>query len=70
MYAGRIVETTDAPTLFANPRHPYTEALLDYTEALLDALPERATGTGRLYNIPGGRIGRAVTGGHDRDRRT
>jgi peptide/nickel transport system ATP-binding protein len=46
MYAGRIVETTDAPTLFANPRHPYTEALLD-------ALPERATGAGRLYNIPG-----------------
>jgi len=48
MYAGRIVETTDAPTLFANPRHPYTEALLD-------ALPERATGTGRLYNIPASR---------------
>jgi peptide/nickel transport system ATP-binding protein len=47
MYAGRILETADAPTLFANPRHPYTEALLD-------ALPERAAdGAGRLYNIPG-----------------
>ena len=47
MYAGRIVETADAPTLFANPRHPYTEALLE-------ALPERAAdGAGRLYNIPG-----------------
>jgi peptide/nickel transport system ATP-binding protein len=41
MYAGRIVETTYAPTLFADPRHPYTEAL-----------PERATGDGRLYNNP------------------
>jgi peptide/nickel transport system ATP-binding protein len=46
MYAGRIVETADASTLFTSPHHPYTEALLD-------ALPERASGTGRLYNIPG-----------------
>ena len=47
MYAGRIVESADASTLFANPRHPYTEALLE-------ALPERAAdGAGRLYNIPG-----------------
>src|SRR5580698_1968703 len=47
MYAARIVETADAPMLFTNPRHPYTEALLD-------ALPERAAaGAGRLYNIPG-----------------
>jgi peptide/nickel transport system ATP-binding protein len=47
MYAGRIVETADASTLFTNPRHPYTEALLE-------ALPERAAeGAVRLYNIPG-----------------
>jgi peptide/nickel transport system ATP-binding protein len=58
MYAGRIVETGTTPTLFANPRHPYTEALFE-------ALPERAAvvaeGSGvvggragrRLYNIPG-----------------
>jgi peptide/nickel transport system ATP-binding protein len=46
MYAGRIVETADASTLFTNPRHPYTEALLD-------ALPERTADDGRLYNIPG-----------------
>jgi peptide/nickel transport system ATP-binding protein len=47
MYAGRIVESTDVSTLFARPRHPYTEALLE-------ALPERAVeGAGRLYNIPG-----------------
>jgi peptide/nickel transport system ATP-binding protein len=28
MYAGRIVETADAATLFEAPQHPYTEALL------------------------------------------
>ncbi len=46
MYAGRIAETAPTPALFANLRHPYTEALLE-------ALPEKAAGTGRLYNIPG-----------------
>ena len=42
MYAGRVVETTDTATLFANPRHPYTEALFE-------ALPEkrRASRAGR-----------------------
>jgi oligopeptide transport system ATP-binding protein len=28
MYLGRIVETADSETLFDNPQHPYTEALL------------------------------------------
>lgn len=28
MYLGRIVEEGDADTLFANPRHPYTQALV------------------------------------------
>ena len=28
MYAGRIVETAPAPTVFDETRHPYTEALL------------------------------------------
>jgi peptide/nickel transport system ATP-binding protein len=50
MYAGRVAETTSTVELFANPRHPYTEALFE-------ALPERAADAGpavnRLYNIPG-----------------
>ena len=51
MYAGRVVETTDTAALFARPRHPYTEALFE-------ALPERAAAeigpvVHRLYNIPG-----------------
>ncbi len=47
MYAGKIVESTDTGTLFANPRHPYTEALFQ-------ALPDRAAETReRLYSIPG-----------------
>jgi len=47
MYAGRVMELTGTGRLFANPRHPYTEALFE-------ALPEKAAeSTGRLYNIPG-----------------
>jgi peptide/nickel transport system ATP-binding protein len=47
MYAGRIAETTSTATLFANPRHPYTEALFE-------ALPDKAAETReRLYSIPG-----------------
>ena len=29
MYLGRLVEAADSGTLFATPRHPYTQALLD-----------------------------------------
>jgi len=47
MYAGQVVETTSTGRLFANPRHPYTEALFG-------ALPEKAAGgSQRLYSIPG-----------------
>jgi peptide/nickel transport system ATP-binding protein len=47
MYAGKIAETTGTGTLYANPRHPYTEALFQ-------ALPDKAAETReRLYSIPG-----------------
>jgi peptide/nickel transport system ATP-binding protein len=47
MYAGKIAEVTDTDTLFARPRHPYTEALFQ-------ALPDKAAESGeRLYSIPG-----------------
>ncbi|MGH6898446.1 MAG: ABC transporter ATP-binding protein [Geminicoccaceae bacterium] len=44
-YAGQQAETQDALGLFADPQHPYTEALLN-------ALPERATAR-LLPTIPG-----------------
>lgn len=44
-YAGQQVETQPVDGLFAQPRHPYTAALLD-------ALPERGKGR-RLPTIPG-----------------
>jgi peptide/nickel transport system ATP-binding protein len=47
MYAGKIAETTRTSTLFANPRHPYTEALFH-------ALPDKAAETReRLLSITG-----------------
>ncbi len=46
MYAGIVVEEAAAGDLFANPRHPYTQALLA-------ALPTREKRGQRLYNIPG-----------------
>src|ERR1700729_3582948 len=47
MYAGKVVELTETSALYANPRHPYTEALFH-------ALPERSAETRqRLYTIPG-----------------
>jgi len=47
MYAGKIVELASTTTLFANPQHPYTEALFQ-------ALPDNAAESRqRLYSIPG-----------------
>ncbi|MYY87574.1 MULTISPECIES: ABC transporter ATP-binding protein [unclassified Streptomyces] len=47
MYAGKVAEQADVRSLFARPRHRYTEALFA-------ALPERAAGSGTaLHTIPG-----------------
>jgi dipeptide transport system ATP-binding protein len=54
MYAGQIVESAAVGTLFAQPRHPYTEALLA-------SLPERNAGRRRLASLPG-----VVPGAFDR----
>jgi len=42
MYLGRIVELADVETLFADPQHPYTEALLSSVPTVTaDATPDR-----------------------------
>jgi len=46
MYAGRIVESTDVQTLFRNPQHPYTVALLK-------SLPQLGADIQRLQTIGG-----------------
>ena len=46
MYASRIVERASVSQLFANPAHPYTNALLR-------SLPKSSAREGRLESIPG-----------------
>ena len=46
MYGGQVVEQAAVRDLFANPQHPYTQALLA-------ALPERSEHATRLATIPG-----------------
>jgi peptide/nickel transport system ATP-binding protein len=46
MYAGRVVEEADVETLFATPRHPYTQGLLA-------SIPRLDSVRGRLSTIPG-----------------
>ena len=46
MYAGQVMEQRPVAQLFADPQHPYTEALLS-------ALPERGPSGHRLATIPG-----------------
>lgn len=43
MYVGQMVELTEAPRLFATPKHPYTEALL---ASIPDPDPRRRPGRG------------------------
>jgi oligopeptide/dipeptide ABC transporter ATP-binding protein len=57
MYAGQIVEQTDAKTLFAEPRHPYTQGLIGSIPVLgvvkdkLDIIPGAVP---NLINLPPG----------------
>ena len=46
MYAGKIVESADAGSVFARPRHPYTRGLLN-------SIPKLAEQKERLAVIPG-----------------
>lgn len=46
MYAGRMVEYAPADQLFASPRHPYTQGLIEM-------LPRASSYSKRLYSIPG-----------------
>lgn len=46
MYAGQVVELQSADHLFDAPQHPYTQALLQ-------AMPERSSGQARLHTIAG-----------------
>jgi oligopeptide/dipeptide ABC transporter ATP-binding protein len=57
MYAGQIVEQTDVQTLFAEPRHPYTQGLIGSIPVLgvikdkLDVIPGSVP---NLINLPPG----------------
>ena len=46
MYAGRIVESADVRTIFNNPLH-------EYTKALINSVPKLEEKTGRLPQIEG-----------------
>jgi len=51
MYAGKIVETTEAEKLFARPLHPYTRGLIESRP--LGCTDENESGRGYLKTIPG-----------------
>ena len=55
MYAGKIVEFGDVHSIFANPLHPYTQALLN-------SLPSQGIARGRTgeYRGPRARLGRST----------
>ena len=48
MYAGRLVETAPAATLYASPRHPYTQGLLESVPRLDSKLGEHLPAIGGI----------------------
>ncbi|MBD3640356.1 MAG: ATP-binding cassette domain-containing protein [Marinobacter sp.] len=57
MYLGRVCELTDTRTLFATPRHPYTQALLSAIPKLEDDRPNHIRLKGEVptpVNLPSG----------------
>ncbi len=58
LYCGRIVESADVNELFSNPKHPYTEGLLNSIPALNPAGSERLSTIGgtvcSLFCLPDG----------------
>jgi len=51
MYAGEIVEQTDVKTLFADPKHPYTQGLISAVPVPGEILDELATIGGSVPNL-------------------
>ena len=51
MYAGEIVEQTDVRTLFADPKHPYTQGLIGAVPVPGEILDELATIPGSVPNL-------------------
>lgn len=46
MYAGKVVEEGSVHSIYKNPKHPYTQGLID-------SVPDMRTKKQRLYSIPG-----------------
>ncbi len=54
MYGGRIIEQAATSSVFAGPRHPYTEALFEaLPELAISASSREPSARGTLYSIPG-----------------
>jgi peptide/nickel transport system ATP-binding protein len=51
MYAGEIVEQTDVKSLFANPKHPYTQGLIGSVPILGSVQDQLATIPGAVPNL-------------------
>ena len=58
LYAGKVMEATDAATLFSDPKHPYTQGLL---ASLPESAPEGATRLAYIKGQPPSNPG-AITG--------